>query len=161
MKQIKDIIILKKEDTRHVLIIPAERKIISQALEFFCKIDGKYIDEITLEINIKKIQKKKTREQLGYLYASVLPAIYDFLRESGYTCSEDAMKDMLKLHSEINWCSEVANYFTGEIFKRPKSFALATREEMSEIIDKLIRLAADFGIEVETPEDYKKRCCIT
>jgi hypothetical protein len=161
MKQIKDIAILRNEGGSYQLKFPYLHKIILQSIDMFCKVEGKLIDEVTLEIIIRKVQKKKTREQLGYLYASVLPSFYWYMREQGSTSSNDSLKDMLKLHPEIDYCNEEVNCLTGEILKKPKSFALATREEMSEIIIKLIRLGADFGIEIESAEDFKERCYIT
>lgn len=112
---------------------------------------------IHLEYEVKSVFQFKSKSQLGYLYAEVLPKIYKYMTEMGDDRHDEVKKTDLKMHSDICFFDVEVNHFTDDIYHKPKSLAKSSKEEVIEFIDKLIRLAGDMGIEIETPEDYKKR----
>jgi hypothetical protein len=111
-------------------------------------------DQVYMEVIIRRVQTGKTNPQLGYLHAEVLPKFYAWMLDHGDTSSDDEKKRQLKLHPEVDFCERIENFFTRKIERVPRSFSTATKEEMSAVIDKLVRLAVDFGIEISTPEEY-------
>lgn len=111
--------------------------------------------EILLEAEIKSPFQFKTSSQLGYLYAEVLPKFYDFARESGNEWTDERCKTEAKVL--MDFVETKTSPVDGSEYLDVKSFAVASKEEVSEFIDKLIRFLADYGVSVESPYDYKLR----
>jgi hypothetical protein len=117
----------------------------ANGLELHAKIGNKFVD--------------RTPNQIGYLYAEIYPKFYAYMRENGMEGPDELLKTSLKLHPDITFCETHENVFTGEITYQAKSCAggKSSKEELSEYIDRLVRLAAIFEIDIEDPETYKNR----
>ncbi len=68
---------------------------------------------------------------------------------------DEAKKLTLKKHPDIDFMEEAYSVFDGTVTREARSFGSASKEEMSGLIDKFIRLGAEFGIEFEDPEAWK------
>ena len=131
--------------------------------------------DIIYQLNIKNIYDKifnvvftvlrepKTFSQLGYLHAEIIPKIMTGYRNEGYDIPSgkagmDWTKFQIKTLPEIYFIKQKQNVITGEMRNVIRSFADASKEEMSAIIDICIRLYGEyFGITFESPDEYKKR----
>jgi len=137
------------------LTIHNRRIVVEECVEQWVISDN--VISVDLEATITSPFQLKTSSQLGYFYAAVLPVFFKYMNNAGDDSSDDNKKNMLKLHPAINFCEIKENPLTGELIEMPRSYSKASKEEMSDIIDRHIRLAADFGLDVETSENYKKR----
>lgn len=115
-----------------------------------------------MEISI--LREPKTFSQLAYFHAEILTKILNGYRDAGYDIpfnkemALEWVKYQVKTLPEIMFVEEKTNEITGKVLIVPRSFADASKEEMSDIIDKCIRIYGEyFGIVFETPEEWKKR----
>ena len=161
MRKVKEILNIRKIANTGIIakdwkmIINNEGKVIEDCILQWKKDDN--CIEIELEIEIKSVFQFKTTSQLGYLFAEVLKKYYQYMYEQGDDRSDDIKRRDIFIHPAINFCDYDINTLTGELQQNVKSLKGASKEEVSDLIDRLIRLAADYGLEIETPEDYKKR----
>lgn len=114
-------------------------------------------DEVELEVRITSIFQYKTSSQLGYLHAAVFPAFYQFMIDNGIEQTWEDTRTSIKLHPEIDFTIEKFNALTNKHYPEVKSLAKASKEETSQFIDKVIRLADRWNLKVEDPEVYKQR----
>lgn len=161
MEKVKDKILLKKIGNTGTyandwkIYIEKEKQIIEKCIQQWLK-DERAI-EIELELEIKSIFQFKTTSQLGYLFAEVLKKFFDYMTAEGDDRSDEIKRRDIFMHPAINFCDYDLNGLTGELQQTIKSLKTASKEDVKDLIDRLIRLGADFGINIETPEDYKKR----
>ena len=161
MEKVKEKILLKKIGNTGtyaddwIIIIQNEKQVIEKCIDQWLKDDMAI--EIELDFEIKSIFQFKTTSQLGYLFAEVLKKFFDYMTAEGDDRSAEIKRRDLFMHPAINFCDYDINSLTGELQQTIKSLATSSKEEVKDLIDRLIRLGADFGIEIETPEDYKKR----
>lgn len=117
-------------------------------------------DSFFVEVEFKPKRRQKTRAQLGYLFAAIFPKFQDFYFEyMAESVTIEKVKEDLK--HRLEFLEEEYNPLTDEHLLRAKSLASSTVEECSLFISKLVRLAAEFGILIESPEAYKLRKGIT
>lgn len=133
------------------------KMVVYKCLAQWKKDDNAY--EILLEAEIKSPFQFKTNSQLGYLHACLLPAFHDFALEAGNEWSQEQSKTQAKIL--MDFVEERRSVVNGDVYYDVKSFANASKEEVSEFIDKLIRFLAEYGVAVESPYDYRKRLGIT
>ena len=95
--------------------------------------------EPVMQVIIKPYRKSKSEEQLGYLWAGVLPSISRHIEESGgqHFSTEDIYDWMIDEYAEkhivsINGVDKVAT----------KSASKMNTKDMSEFIEKIIQFAA-------------------
>lgn len=103
--------------------------------------------EIDVEVNITRVDEKRTLPQLAYFYGFVLPIIKSRFEElEGTTFSKEEVMTILKskfLYEEI--------MFEGEFKKFPMSLAKAKKSEILKFISDVINFAREI-LEVEIPE---------
>lgn len=118
------------------------------------KILQKYFKEILMgdsetevEVNITRVDEKRTLPQLAYFYGFVLPVIKSRFEElEGTTFSKEEVMTILKskfLYEEI--------MFEGEFKKFPMSLAKAKKSEILKFISDVINFAREI-LEVDIPE---------
>lgn len=158
MKKVEAILrVIREPDKTFTLMMKGRTSVLNQVLHYFVsnrnEDNFEYID---LSCVITKIAAFKTKPQLGYWHGEILPKAVIGYERSGYrNVSNGQAETWLK---EMFFFEENTNELTGEIKKTPRSFEGATKEEMSEVIDQsILFIQEELGIEVETPEDYKKR----
>jgi len=121
------------------------------------------LNGLYFEMTVKKIRQAKTFSQLGYFHAELLWKIITGYKEAGYSvplgiAGEKWAKEQIKTLDSIRFIESVENVLTGEIVTNFRSFADATKEEMSNIIDVCIRNYGEyFGILFVTPKEYKEK----
>lgn len=112
---------------------------------------------LTMEIGWPHVEK--TVSQLGYLHAAVWPVFYQYYRDQGLPVETEEHKE--KVRDDVKWAIGFAettmNVFYGPNTSRVRSFASASKEETSEAIDAIIRLAADYGMIVPEPGEYLQK----
>ena len=113
---------------------------------------------ITVEV---KSKATKTKEQLGYYWEVVLPRVKEGLLQDGNELSLAETNQLLnekffyKLKT-ITW--KVGNDEHLHTILTPRSKSGATKDEMSEFLDKVIRWAqVDLGVEIPTPTRTQSR----
>lgn len=99
----------------------------------------------------------KTKEQLGYYWAVVLPRVQQGLKEFG---NELSLAEVNAFLNDKFFCKTKTVLIKRGIneyvytLRTPRSKSGATIDEMSEFIDKVIRWAAeDFGIYIPSPDE--------
>lgn len=118
------------------------------------KILQKYFKEILMgdsetevEVNITRVDEKRTLPQLAYFYGFVLPVIKSRFEElEGTTFNKEEVMTILKskfLYEEI--------MFEGEFKKFPMSLAKAKKSEILKFISDVINFAREI-LEVDIPE---------
>ena len=107
--------------------------------------------EIVLAGQIKPVKESKTRNQLGYYYAEVVPKFTRGMRDLGNNGFTDYDSHEL---IKAKWFSkEIIDYETGEMFKIPQSLSDATVDEMAEIIQNAIIFADTYlGVTINPPK---------
>ena len=87
-----------------------------------------------VEISIKKSCSTKTLKQLGYLFGVVAKCIQSKLAEDGDFKSIEEIKELIK---GMFFYQESLAF--GEIIRTPISLSLASKEEMSKVIDDTLK----------------------
>lgn len=103
----------------------------------------------------------KTGSQLGYLYGEIGPKALLGYRARGVNIKTKEMAvAYLALEPEIDFTEKIVDEFTGGILGRvPKRISgdKASRHELSEFMNDCITfIEVELGVEVQSPEDYKK-----
>jgi len=153
MKKVKGICLLKKLPTNWELRIFNEPYIIQQCLEQWHKTEDAV--SIELEFEIKSKFQFKTQSQLGYIHASLKPVIIGFVQSHGDERKVDEIWNDIKV--AVDFTEEKKSCVDGKPYMDVKSLATSSKEEVSGFIDRLIRWAGEWGVRIETPEDYKRR----
>lgn len=109
--------------------------------------------EISRVLKITKMVKitassmrSKTSEQLGYYWAVILPAITEYLNETGVNCTKSDVNEVLNhkfFYKEI--------VVDNEMIRVPKSKSGATKEQMQKFIDDVLLWATEIGIFIPPP----------
>ena len=109
-------------------------------------------------VNVKVTsQATKTKEQLGYYWAVVLPRVQKGLKEFGNELSLAETNAFLNDKFFCKTKTVVVKRGLNEYYytiRTPRSKSGATIDEMSEFIDKVIRWAAeDLGVYIPAPSE--------
>jgi hypothetical protein len=151
MKKIRSILTLKKVSGTWRLIPQDWPKLTAEVVEVFTRPE---VLAVELEIEIKNPFKYKTTSQLGYLHAEVWKKVYEWAKSVGNEWTDEECRDQLKAH--LNFVEQKESKVNGELYWDIKSCADASKEEVSDLIDSLIRFLGEEGIKVQTPEEYLK-----
>lgn len=93
--------------------------------------------EVEIELNIVKVEGKKSLQQLRYFYGVILPVIKNSLEElQGEELTKEEVVMFLK---DKFFYEEVA--MAGQFIKFPMSFAKATKEDVTKFITKVLQFA--------------------
>jgi hypothetical protein len=95
-------------------------------------------------VTIGEISERKTREQMGYLFAGIIETI---AKETG---ADDRNQIKLWLYKECLQVESV-NPFTSEVTYVTGRLSLCNRKETAQFIDRVIRRCADEGIDIPLP----------
>jgi len=156
MKKIKAQCKLIRTGDNYELILLGRSSVISKMIEYHVtnheKFQQKYFD-----LEFKPVASYKTNKQIGYWYGEIVPKA-----EFGYTSAGwngmDEKKAERMLKEQCGFTELVINDITDETKVEVKSISDATQDEMKDLIDQAIMfIEQDLGIDVESPEDYKKR----
>jgi len=163
MSKVKGIIKLIKDPQRGWVLVPVDlNNIKQQAIEKWVKSDA--VQSIALEMEIKFPYIEKTLSQLGYLHAAVFPVFYAYYTTQGIPVETDQDKE--KVRDDVKAVIGFIEHRDNQVllkegdglsiysYPKVKSFASASKEETGEAIDAIIRLAAEFGMVVPSPEEY-------
>jgi len=147
---------LFKDPQRGWVLVPTDlNNLKAQAVEKFIKHDT--TTSVILDMELKRPYVAKTLSQLGYLHAAVYPQFYNYYTEQGIP-GMDSQEQREKCRNDIKDAVNFTHQVESSLGMGPrlevKSLADASREEVSEFIDSVIRLAAGYGIIVPTPEEY-------
>lgn len=121
-------------------------------------VDIKKLLEKGRAVNVKVTsQATKTKEQLGYYWAVVLPRVQQGLKEFG---NELSLAEVNAFLNDKFFCKTKTVLIKRGIneyvytLRTPRSKSGATIDEMSEFIDRVIRWAAeDLGIYIPSPDE--------
>lgn len=112
--------------------------------------------EIYFVLNKTKIVKvtaasmrSKSRNQLGYYWSTILPALTDFFNEIGQAGTKLSKSDVNEILNRKFFYSEVI--IDGEMVRIPKSKSGATMEQMKDFIDNVICYATHLGVFIPPP----------
>jgi len=150
MKSLRTILTLKKVSGIWKLTGDMTR-LTQEAVELFIRPEVIAVD---LEVEIKNPFRYKTTSQLGYLHAEVWKKVYEWAKSVGNEWTDEECRDQLKMH--LNFVEQKFSKVDGQPYWDVKSCANASKEEVSELIDSLIRFLGEEGIPVQTPEEYMK-----
>ena len=162
MAQVKGKIKLIKHNIGWSFILIDPENLKQQAVEKFVR-GSEAIRSIVLDMVIKAPHVEKTLSQLGYLHAAVWPVFYQYYEDQGQPAETEWQKETVR--DEVKWAIgfvdvhkrqliQPGHVEPNEYLHKPKSFADASKEETSEAIDSIIRLGAEFGMIVPSPEEY-------
>ena len=162
MSKVKSKIKLLKDPVRGWVLVPVDiNNVKKQAIEKFVTSDA--IKSIVLDMEIKAPHVEKTLSQLGFLHAAVFPVFYAYYTSQGQPAETPEQKEQIRddVKHAIGFIEHRLNcvFDAGGHVRTSwgKSFADASKEETSEAIDSIIRLAADFGMVVPGPAEYLEK----
>jgi len=158
MAKVKGTAKLLKDPNRGWVLIPTDLdNLKKQAVENFIKHDTTV--SVILDLELRRPFVEKTLSQLGYLHAAVWPVFYAYYSTQGIPVETKEQKE--KVRDDVKWAigfiERSITKFYGPNIEKVKSFAGASKEETSEAIDAIIRLAAEFGMVIQTPEEYLQK----
>ena len=108
-----------------------------------------------VKVAVKSVATK-TKEQLGYYYAVVLPAIQQELRSQGNEMSLAEINQMLNEMffyevKTVSWIGKDGVQYIHQL-KQPRSKSGATKDEFAYYLDQVIRWAnTELGVYIEPP----------
>lgn len=94
-----------------------------------------------VEIIVQRKKSRRSDPQNKYYWAVVVTECQQGFRELGNDWSKEQVHDFLKTNYNYR---EVVNESTGEVLRYPLSTARLTKSEFSEMIEKIIRFAAEY-----------------
>lgn len=152
---------LLKDPRRGWVLVPLDLDTLkAQAVEQFIKHETTM--SVILDMELRRPFIEKTLSQLGYLHAAVWPVFYAFYMTQGIQVETEEQKE--RVRNDVKRAIDFVEVgppsplregpITGYNMTDLKSFANASKEETSEAIDAIIRLAAEFGMVVPSPEEY-------
>jgi hypothetical protein len=150
VKKLRSILTLKKVAGNWKLVGDLS-KLTQEAVEVFIRPEVIAVD---LEIEIKNPFKFKTTSQLGYLHAEVWKRVYEWAKSVGNEWTDEECRDQLKMH--LNFVEQRFSKVDNQPYWAIKSCGDASKEEVSDLIDLLIRFLGEEGIKVQTSEEWKK-----
>lgn len=104
-------------------------------------------------------QATKTQEQLGYYWGVVLPRVQEGLKEFGNEMSLAEVNQFLNDKFFCNCKTVIVRRGLDELvytLRTPRSKSGASKDEMSEFLERVIRFAAvDLGVEIPSPEEMQ------
>lgn len=153
MKKVKGIIFLNKSHGEWELKLFDQKRILSECLEQWHKSDDAI--NIELDFEIKSKFQFKTKSQLGYIHASIKPTIISWAISHGDERKQEEIWDSINV--AVDFIEERRSLVDEKPYMAIKSLAEASKEEVMEFIDKVLRWAGEWGIVIESPEEYKKR----
>jgi hypothetical protein len=106
----------------------------------------RYFEGKEISLTIDKYIDKKSSNQNRYLH-KILTLLAEYL---GYSLIE--MKILVK--KEVGLYDYVINKKTGEQVKELKSVANMTKEEVGKMIDYILQIGAEAGLQILTPEEF-------
>lgn len=106
----------------------------------------RYFEGKEISLTIDKYIDKKSTNQNRYLH-KILTLLAEYL---GYSLIE--MKILVK--KEVGLYDYVINKKTGEQIKELKSVGNMTKEEVGKMIDYVLQIGAEAGLQILTPEEY-------
>lgn len=97
-----------------------------------------------VKVSVRSVATK-TNEQLGYYWAVIVPKIQEGMREQGNELSQVEVNQFLNERffcqiKTISWVRNGAEFFAQ--IRKPRSKSGATKDEMSEYIDKCREFAS-------------------
>jgi hypothetical protein len=98
-----------------------------------------------LTVIVKRFRLPKSNEQMGYYRVEILPA---FAAHIG----DDEDSTHLELKRAFFPKRHAVSKLTGEASDEIPSLSTATKEEMSEFMDRIIRYAATIGLPIAPPK---------
>jgi len=114
--------------------------------------------EFVCEVSIVRRGKMKTAPQMRYLWGIVYPAFYQKWEELiKHSVNHEYVRRQLKMHEDVQFVDEVEHPLTGEIEIHPKSCADAEIDDVMQLIDCLLGLAAKIDMIILTPEEWCKQ----
>jgi hypothetical protein len=152
---------LLKDPQRGWVLVPIDLdNMKAQAVEKFIKHDTTV--SVILDMEFKRPHVEKTLSQLGYLHAAVWPVFYQYYINQGQPAESKEQKEGIR--NDVKHAIGFV-YLRQDLINRDgpqgeqvvRSFADASKDETSEQIEKIIRLAADFGMIVPGPEEYLEK----
>lgn len=113
---------------------------------------GKY------ELSVKKLHRKSTPKQFGYLFGLVYPRFLLAAWEAGYTTEDFKDVDELDLWCKTRWANKpVTNRDTGEVVKVPLSKAEFITIDQMAYCNILRTFASEYlGTYIEEPDSNWK-----
>jgi hypothetical protein len=156
MAKVKSTMTLTRSKDGWALKLPTGYNLKQQLVDKFIRSDE--VQSIILEMEIRAPFKEKTLSQLGYLHAAVWPVFYQYYRDQGIQVeSKEQMEDVRdSVKMALGFVKSITDIH-GELHTKPKSLADASKDEVRDLIDWIIRLAADFGMIVPGPEEYLEK----
>jgi len=113
-------------------------------------------DEIKQVFDVAKIVKiqassvrGKSKQQLGYYWAVILPALTDYINETGQCSMKVSKSDVNEIMNRKFFYEEVV--IDGEMVRIQKSKSGATKEQMQRFIDSVMNYCTNLGIYVPPP----------
>jgi hypothetical protein len=104
--------------------------------------------EVEVELNLIRVEGKKSLQQLRYFYGVVLPVIKNSLEElQGEELTKEEVVMFLK---DKFFYEEVA--LAGQFVKLPMSFSKSTKEDVTKFISKVLQFANEvLGTRIPEP----------
>jgi len=155
MSNVTGTIKLFKDPNRGWVLVPVNLDVIKEAaIKKFIKHDNTV--SVVLDMVLKRPYVEKTLSQLGYLHAAVWPVFYQYYKDQGEPVETQGQKEKVRddVKDAIGFTTTETSQLTSRNYSKVRSFADASKEEATEAIDQIIRLAADFGMIVPGPEEY-------
>jgi len=156
MKKIKAQCKLIRVGDNYEIFLLGRNSILSKLIEYHVR-DHEKFQEKYFDVEFKPAASYKTNKQVGYWYGEIIPkAEFGYMSAGWNGMDEKKAERMLK--EQCGFTELVINDITGETKNEVRSISDATQEEMKDLIDQAIMfIEQDLGIDVESPEDYKKR----
>lgn len=99
-------------------------------------------------LTLEPVKETRTNQQNKYLWK-----IFEIIgNKFGY--SKEDIKILLLLEPEINHVKETVSNKTGEVIKTPASTHNLSKAEFSELTEKIIRWAANWGVDIQSPQEF-------
>jgi len=152
-KKISSVLTIKRQSGKWDMFIHDRPRLVAEIVEKFVRNDPAIV-EVELEIEIKNKFQFKTTSQLGYLHAEVWKRCYDWSKSVGNDWTDLQVRNELKMH--LNFVVQKESLVDGVKYWDVKSCTDASKEEVAELIDKLILFLGEEVIPVQTPEEWKK-----
>lgn len=152
MKVNADIKLEKKGRAITLAIFGMDAKLNELAYHFLGGKEG----SIRLEGFFSEPRKYKTDPQLAYLFGVLAPLWKQNLENQGWIVPSKEMA-IEALKKPYGFTVDIVNEKTGEVKESvPKSIKTASVKEVRSFIDQLFMGLVQDGVEVMTPEEYKK-----
>ena len=156
MSKVTGKIKLIKDPRKGWILVPIDlNNLRQQAIDKWVKGDAS--QSILLDMTIAWPYESKTGSQLAYIYGVCYPVFYSFYITQGYIVETEEQKEQIR--NEVKYAvgfieqKEPGKFYDKKSYQ-VKSLAKATKEEVSDFIDKVIRLAAEYSMIIPDPSEY-------